>query len=136
MGILNVKGTTVGDTLHGLHTDKFSIETQSYNDTFKFNIKGTIDISLPHQVLDPYFTEMHNVVLSFNYKLIYIDVKELYFVNSGALRSLLGWITNIGNLPREKRYKINFLLDIKTDWQKHSFYTIFNLYEEIVEFSF
>jgi hypothetical protein len=53
-----------------------------------------------------------------------VDLRELEFMNSSCMRSVLSWISDIQDLPSEARYRVTFRSDPKRHWQKRSLHTI------------
>jgi len=101
------------------------------SDTVK--LKGTITKKEPAQDLDAFFKSVHRDAVSTRSDQISVDVSELTFVNSSAIRLFVDWATWVKN-ESTHRYKLRFLTSRHITWQKTSFTALKSLMEGILSF--
>lgn len=56
-----------------------------------------------------------------------VDARRLFFVSSSGLKLFVSWITTMAEQPREKQYRIVFVISDKLGWQRRSFTAIASL---------
>ena len=100
-------------------------------DTVK--LKGTITKKEPAQDLDAFFKAVHRDAVSSKAEQVSVDVSELTFVNSSAIRLFVDWATWVKN-ENVHRYKLRFLTSRHITWQKTSFTALKSLMEGILSF--
>ena len=100
-------------------------------DTVK--LKGTITKKEPAQDLDTFFKAIHRDAVTTKADQINVDVSELSFVNSSAIRLFVDWATWVKN-ETSHRYKLRFLTSRHITWQKTSFTALKSLMEGILSF--
>lgn len=90
-----------------------------YKDAILY-ISGIITSQKPGEFLDPYFTDFNEKAAKSGLKEITVDIRELSYLNSAGIRSLVDWILAMEELPADKKYKINILCSSQHQWQKTS----------------
>jgi hypothetical protein len=98
-------------------------------DTVK--LKGTITKKEPTQDLDGFFKALHSAAVSSRVDKVNVDVSELTFVNSSAIRLFVDWATRVKN-ESSHRYKLHFLTSRHITWQKTSFTALKSLMDGIL----
>lgn len=96
---------------------KFAIEVFGEN-TVKF--KGCIDLQNPEPIITPFFDKIHNNVIKNGIKEVFLDFKELNFLNSSGIKTITKWIMKIPLLPQDKKYKLNLIYTDEITWQRTS----------------
>jgi hypothetical protein len=54
-------------------------------------------------------------------KEVVVDFRELLFMNSACLKSLVTWLRRVQERPTERQYAIRFLQEREAHWQIRSF---------------
>lgn len=96
---------------------KFAIEVV---DDANVKFKGCIDLQNPEPIITPFFDKIHNNVIKKGIKEIFLDFKELNFLNSSGIKTITKWIMKMSLLPPEKRYKMNLIYTEEITWQRTS----------------
>jgi hypothetical protein len=103
------------------------------NETVKFEIngahvlqmKGTITLLDAVQQLQPFLERVHEAVLADKLGEFCVDVTELNFVNSSALRLFVDWAMKVKGPPR--LYTLVFVVDRSKTWQRTAFPAIIGI---------
>ncbi len=82
---------------------------------------GVIAIAEPALVLAPFFAALHRAAATDGISEISVDVRNLTFVNSSAIRLFVDWATWVRNAPVHEAYVIRFRTDRRITWQRTSF---------------
>ncbi len=84
-------------------------------------LTGTIAVSNPRALLGDFLEAIHRAAVSEGRKSIRVNVSELSFVNSSAIRLFMDWAMWIGRLPPSQRYRVHFQTNKRALWQRSSF---------------
>jgi hypothetical protein len=80
-------------------------------------LAGEIDQLSPRDFMAGFIEIVHNMVLGEGLLEVKVDVTQLAFVNSSGIKELLSWILRRNRIPRDRKYRINFLFDPAVAWQ-------------------
>lgn len=94
-------------------------------------VSGNADLS-SRVALDRFLASLHEQTRQRSLGKVVVDVRELAFLNSSCLKSLVSWIIQIKDLPPDQRYQITFLSCEQLNWQKRSLFAILSLAPELV----
>jgi len=95
-------------------------------------LRGNADIAaLPG--LEKYLKKLHQEIGRLRYPLVTVDIRELYFMNSSCLKTLVTWITTVGDAGKAERYRIKFVSNANLHWQRRSLGALKNLGNDTVE---
>ena len=108
--------------------DTVSIEMLS-NHAVK--LKGTITKKEPAQDLEAFLRAVHNEATTRRTPEVVVDVSELTFVNSSAIRLFVDWATWLKN-EKGHRYKLRFRTSSRITWQKTSFAALLVLMKDVM----
>ena len=108
--------------------DTVSIEILS-NHALK--LKGTITKKEPAQDLEEFLRAVHSDATTSRTPEVRVDVSELTFVNSSAIRLFVDWSTWLKN-EKGYQYKLRFLTSSKITWQKTSFAALLALMKDVL----
>jgi len=81
---------------------------------------GTIAIADPGLVLGGCFRRMHEAALADGLRELSVDVRQLTFVNSSAIRLFVDWSSWVANAGANG-YLLRFRTDRRITWQRTSF---------------
>lgn len=93
---------------------------------------GTIATEHPSGELGAFFKALHTAAVEDQLEELVVNVKELTFVNSRAIRLFVDWVIAARKETAAHRYRIRFLTDPQVTWQKLSLPVLKTLAREIV----
>jgi hypothetical protein len=97
------------------------------------SMAGVLSVPDPRQTVGAYFESLHAAALADKVGSVELDVRELTFVNSSAIRLFVDWATRISALPDEQRYRVHFLTSRHVSWQRTSFHVLQTIAPRAVE---
>jgi len=83
-------------------------------------MRGTIAIPDPGLLLGGCFRRVHEAALADGLKELSVDVRQLTFVNSSAIRLFVDWSSWVA-IARPSGYLLRFRTDKRITWQRTSF---------------
>jgi hypothetical protein len=99
--------------------------------TLAATISGNADLNV-RLALDRFLTALHREARLHGVREVTFDVRELDFMNSSCLKSLVSWVTQIQDLPRGQQYHVTFLSSPRLYWQKRSLHALSCLAQDII----
>jgi len=90
-------------------------------------ICGEIDQVSPKLFLAPFFEEIHLAAERENLHEVKVDIRELHFLNSAAVKELIAWVLKRNRMPPGKKYVLNFVYDSSILWQRVTMPTLSQL---------
>jgi hypothetical protein len=96
-------------------------------------MRGTLAMRDPVASVQPALLRLHEAVCEGGLREVRLDLRELRFVNSSALRLFFAWTGWIQEEPPERRYRIVIQLDRAVGWQRLSLPTIRGLAPDIFQ---
>ena len=84
-------------------------------------LSGTLAVAEPRRLVGPFLKAVHEAAQADKLKEVDIDVRELTFVNSSAIRLFVDWVEWIRDLQPDKAYRLRFHTDRRVTWQRTSF---------------
>jgi hypothetical protein len=93
---------------------------------------GSISVAAPALVLGPFFADLHRLGVSEKLPELIIDVTQLAFVNSSAIRVFLDLASSLRREPPEARYVLRFRIDAAITWQRTNFGMLVTLAKDVV----
>jgi hypothetical protein len=77
---------------------------------------GRITPQDPTESLSPYLRRVHDAALADGARSVRIDLTELDFMSSSAIRALMSWIIWIRDEAEARRYQLAFVWRTDSDW--------------------
>lgn len=93
--------------------------------------RGTITSKDPGQDLAGFTRAAHRAAMDDGLPELKVDVSELTFVNSSAIRLFIDWATWVKE-SKGKAYKLRFATSRRVTWQKTSFMALRTLAGEVL----
>jgi hypothetical protein len=93
---------------------------------------GAIAMRDPSVLLTPFLKDVHLAVVEARLKKITVDLRQLRFMNSSSIRSLVDWIEWIRHDPEDKRYTLQFMIQSSLPWQNTTLSAIQSFGGELV----
>jgi hypothetical protein len=90
-------------------------------------LRGEIDQTTPKAFLGPFFEEVHKAAEAEGLRAVKVDVRGLRFLNSSAVKELIGWVLRRNRMPPGTKYAIEFVYDSTVLWQRVTMPTISHL---------
>jgi hypothetical protein len=113
-----------------LKVDTLTILPLLDGDTFRVAMSGAVEMRDPGDVLNPYWTLIDEEALRHNLKTIELDVRDLNFMNSSGILTLVRWITRCKS--RMNGYRLVLRYDHNVTWQRASIPTLAKLAPNMV----
>jgi hypothetical protein len=119
--------------LTALERETFSIRPTLEDDELVAQIAGNGDMAAI-EPLAGYLKVLHKEALRLGVKSVRVDVRELYFLNSSCLKSILSWVSELaqGDTPA---YGVCFVTNAKLFWQRRSLEALRRLAPQVVTLS-
>jgi hypothetical protein len=95
-------------------------------------LRGEIDHASPKAFLGPFFEEVHEAALAEGLRAVRVDVRGLRFLNSSAVKEIIGWVLRRNRMPPGTKYAIEFVYDSTILWQRVTMPTISHLDAEFI----
>ncbi len=100
----------------------------------RISLGGTITVRSPEADLQPFIKKLHEAALADALSELEIDVSQLEFVNSSAIRVLIDWTTWAKSAAASNTgYKLVFTINRGTTWQRTSFVALQALAANVIE---
>ena len=90
-------------------------------------LTGVLALQDPGRVLSPFFAALHQAAQKDQIAELSVDVRQLTFVNSSAIRLFVDWATWLSNAGPGERYVLRFRTDRRITWQRTSFLVLQSL---------
>ena len=109
-----------------LKVDTLTILPLLDGDTLRVAMSGAVEMRDPGDVLNPYWTLVDEEALRHNLKSVELDVRDLNFMNSSGILTLVRWITRCKS-HSSNGYHIVLQYDHNVTWQRASIPTLAKL---------
>jgi hypothetical protein len=117
-------------TFAALTVDTLSIVPRLDGETLRIAMTGAVEMRDPGDVLNPYWKFIDDEARRLKIKLIELDLRDLNFMNSSGILTLVRWITRCKSQPDGYRLVLRF--DRNVTWQRTSVPTLAKLAPEVV----
>jgi hypothetical protein len=113
-----------------LTVDTLTITPRLNGDTLHISMAGAVEMRDPGDVLNPYWTLIDEEAVRRNVKVVELDVRDLNFMNSSGILTLVRWITRCKS--HENGYRLVLQYDRNVTWQRSSMPTLAKLAPNVV----
>jgi hypothetical protein len=112
--------------------DPFSLETVTFelSSAPALQIQGTITLMNPTEAIGPYLERIHEAIVADKLPEFKVDVTQLTFVNSSAIRLFADWVIRVED--GGKPYVLVFATDNSRSWQRTAFRSIASLCDDCI----
>jgi hypothetical protein len=97
------------------------------------SLAGVLSTPDPRQTVGSFFEALHRAAVADGVSSVEVNVRELTFVNSSAIRLFVDWASRITSAPEAERYQVHFLTSRQITWQRTSFNVLRSLAPEAVQ---
>jgi hypothetical protein len=98
-------------------------------------LRGEIDQASPKLFLAPFFEEIHTAATQEGLREVKVDIQQLHFLNSAAVKELIAWVLRRNRLAAGKKYAIEFVYDSSILWQRVTMPTLSQLDTDFIVLS-
>ena len=95
------------------------------------SLNGNADLNVKSE-LDRFIAAVHDEALRRHVEEVNVGVRDLEFMNSSCLKSLVWWISSVQDQPPERQYRIVFLSNPDLYWQRRSLNALACLASDLV----
>jgi hypothetical protein len=113
-----------------LTVDTLTITPRLNGETLQISMAGAVEMRDPGDVLNPYWTLIDEEAVRRNVKIVELDVRDLNFMNSSGILTLVRWITRCKS--HENSYRLVLQYDRNVTWQRSSMPTLAKLAPNVV----
>jgi hypothetical protein len=98
-------------------------------------LSGDIDQASPKIFLAPFLETVHTAAQDEGLREVQVDIVGLHFLNSSAVKEIIGWLLRRNHVPAGKKYVVEFIYDSSILWQRVSMPTLSQLDPDFVVLS-
>jgi hypothetical protein len=109
-----------------------SIVPRMDDGTLRIKVAGAIEMRDPGEVLNPYWNALDDEALRHHIQRVEVDLRDLSFMNSSGILTLVRWITRAKGHPAGAGYTLVLKYDRNVTWQRTSVPTLAKLAPGIV----
>jgi hypothetical protein len=109
----------------------FTADASTSDRRIRVSLTGTADLTVKSQ-LDRFLRDVHSEAQRCLAEEVTVDVRQLEFMNSSCLKSLVWWISTVQEQPGEGKYRIIFMSSPSVYWQRRSLNALACLASEII----
>src|SRR5690349_8420787 len=90
----------------------------------RVKVSGAVEMRDPGELLTPYWNKLDEKALERSLRRVEVDLRDLTFMNSSGILTLVRWITKAKTHGREKGYQLVLQYDRNVTWQRTSIPTL------------
>jgi hypothetical protein len=109
-----------------LNSDGVYIVPELEGKTMRVLVKGAVEMRDPGELLNPYWTALDDDASAKNVERVELDLRDVTFMNSSGLLTLVRWITKLKARPGQT-YRLVLQYDRNVTWQRTSIPTLAKL---------
>jgi hypothetical protein len=122
---------SIEPTFPPLTTEGLTVFAKTGNGFLRIMLAGAVEMRDPGELLNPYWSHIDEEVRRLGLQRVEIDVRDLNFMNSSGLLTLVRWITK-AKAHTTGAYHMTLKYDRNVTWQRASIPTLAKLAPEIV----
>lgn len=120
------------NTFTPLSAEGLSITPQVAGDVLRVKMTGAVEMRDPGELLNPYWTGLDEAARAKNLKRVEVDLRDVNFMNSSGILTLVRWITKAKTHAPDDAYTLVLQYDRNVTWQRTSIPTLAKLAPKIV----
>jgi hypothetical protein len=105
------------------------------HDVLHISVLGAVEMRDPGEVLNPYWNRIDDEIIKRSLKRVEVDLRDLNFMNSSGILTLVRWITRAKNHSDSDSYQMVLRYDRNVTWQRSSVPTLAKLAPRVVQAS-
>ena len=115
-----------------LNAEGVTIVPRVENGMLQVKVAGAVEMREPGDVLNPYWTALDEEAVRHHIKVVEVDLRDLSFMNSSGILTLVRWITRAKSHPAGAGYTLVLKYDRNVTWQRTSVPTLAKLAPNVV----
>ena len=115
-----------------LSAEGLSIMPQASGDLLRIKMIGAVEMRDPGDLLNPYWTGVDDAARAQKMKRVEVDLRDVSFMNSSGILTLVRWITKAKTHAPDKAYTLVLQYDRNVTWQRTSIPTLAKLAPQVV----
>jgi hypothetical protein len=119
------------NVIPGVDEVEFTAEAHRDGRVLTLELTGDADLTVKAR-LDTFIAAVHEQARRAATQEVVVDVRRVGFMNSSCLKSFVWWISAVGDLAAEARYRITFLSSAEMYWQRRSLHALACLATDLV----
>lgn len=120
------------ESLAQLKTDGLTVTPRLGENTLRVTVIGAVEMRDPGEVLTPYWTGLDEEARRRGIRRVELDVKDLNYMNSSGILTLVRWITRAKAHEAADAYQLIVIYDGNVTWQRTSIPTLAKLAPQVV----
>ncbi len=110
--------------LSTLKVDTLTVTPKLDGDVLRVLMTGAVEMRDPGGVLNPFWSRIDDELKARGIKRVEVDLRDLNFMNSSGILTLVRWITKAKSHPAEDAYQLVLQYDRNVTWQRTSIPTL------------
>lgn len=115
-----------------LYAEGLNVVPTIEDNVMRVRMSGAVEMRDPGELLTPYWNKLDEKTLQHSLRRVEVDMRDLSFMNSSGILTLVRWITRAKSHPRENGYQLVLQYDRNVTWQRSSIPTLAKLAPDIV----
>lgn len=121
------------NALSPLNAEGLQVVPTVGDDAMRVKMSGAIEMRDPGELLNPFWNGIDDETRRRSLKRVEVDMRDLSFMNSSGILTLVRWITKAKTHGPDSAYKLVLQYDRNVTWQRTSIPTLAKLAPAIVE---
>jgi hypothetical protein len=118
--------------LNTLKVDSLTVTPKSESGILRLVMAGAVEMRDPGGVLNPYWSRVDDEARAQGMKRVEVDLRDLNFMNSSGILTLVRWITKAKAHEAADAYQLVLCYDRNVTWQRTSIPTLAKLAPNVV----
>lgn len=115
-----------------LSAEGISITPLIQDEALRLKMSGAVEMRDPGELLNPFWTNIDETVRSRGIKRVEVDMRDVNFMNSSGILTLVRWITKAKTHGPDSAYAVVLQYDRNVTWQRSSIPTLAKLAPKVV----
>lgn len=118
--------------LNTLKVDTLTVTPRQEGAVLKVVMTGAVEMRDPGGVLNPFWSRVDEELKARGLKRVEVDLRDLNFMNSSGILTLVRWITKAKSHGPDEAYQLILQYDRNVTWQRTSIPTLAKLAPNVV----
>ena len=119
-------------TIAPLYAEALNIVPSLEEGVMRIRMSGAVEMRDPGDLLTPYWNKIDEIALERSLRRVEVDLRDLNFMNSSGILTLVRWITKAKTHAADKSYQLVLQYDRNVTWQRTSIPTLAKLAPDVV----
>lgn len=124
---------TAENAFDSLAVEGLTIVPRLDKDVLYVSVLGVVEMREPGDVLNPYWNRIDEEVRKRSLRRVELDLRDLSFMNSSGILTLVRWITRVKSHAGNDAYQLILRYDRNVTWQRSSVPTLAKLAPNVVQ---